>query len=108
MRNICGAKWSFSDTIAINAIHDLSVFYFNQGRIKEAGAILQRALEGKEKVLRPDYTLTLDIVYNLGTLYINQGKLEEAEELLQRALEGKKKVLGPDHISTLNSQLCQS
>lgn len=56
----------------------------------------ERALQGKEKTLRVEYTSTLDIVNNLGSLYRDQGKLEKAEEMYGRALQGYKKALGVD------------
>ncbi|KAK3947359.1 hypothetical protein QBC32DRAFT_328628 [Pseudoneurospora amorphoporcata] len=74
-----------------------------QSRLKEAETMYQRALEGYEKALGPDYTSTLDTVHNLGLLYQTQGRLMEAEAMYQRALEGKEKALGPDHTSTLNT-----
>jgi hypothetical protein len=41
----------------------------------------QRALQGKEKALGLEHTLTLDTVNNLGALYKNQGKLSKAEKM---------------------------
>ena len=63
--------------------------------------MLQRALDGYEKALGPDHTLTLGTVNNLGNLYSDQGRLKEAEAMYRRALEGYEKALGPDHTSTL-------
>lgn len=62
----------------------------------------QRKLEGCEKALERDHTLTLDTVNNLGNLYAYQVRLMEAKSMYQRALEGKKKALRQDHISTLD------
>jgi hypothetical protein len=59
-----------------------------------------RALEGCEKALGPDHTLTLDTVYNLGTLYKNQGKLVEAEAMYIRALQGYENALGLELVSS--------
>ena len=73
----------------------------NQGKVTEAEAMYQRALEGKEKSWGSEYTPTLDTVNNLGNLYANQGKMAEAEAMFRRALEGKEKKWGPDHTSTL-------
>ncbi|KAI3322928.1 hypothetical protein HD806DRAFT_544998 [Xylariaceae sp. AK1471] len=81
----------------------LGYLYSNQGKLKEAGEMYQRALRGCEKTLGPDHTSTLDIVNNLGNLYSHQGKLKEAEEMYQRALRGKEKALGLDHTSTLET-----
>ncbi|KAI0402570.1 kinesin light chain [Xylaria palmicola] len=80
---------------------NLGNLYSNQGKLKEAEEMYQRALQGDEKALGPDHTSTLDTVNNLGNLYSDQGKLKEAEEMYKRALQGKEKALGPDHTSTL-------
>ncbi|KAJ5186104.1 protein kinase subdomain-containing protein [Penicillium cf. griseofulvum] len=77
--------------------------YSDQGKLKEAEKMYQRALAGYKKSLGPDHTSTLNTVNNLGLLYSRQGKLKEAEELYQRALAGREKALGPDHTSTLNT-----
>ncbi|KAK3946688.1 hypothetical protein QBC32DRAFT_128302 [Pseudoneurospora amorphoporcata] len=96
-------KWNIEDITISHATHSLGNLYSDQGRLKEAEAMYQRALEGKEKALGPDHTSTLDTVHNLGNLYSDQGRLKEAETIYQRALEGKKKALGPDHTSTLDT-----
>ena len=103
MGEICGAEWNFDDTITTDAIHMLGHLYADQGRLKEAEAMYQRALEGYEKALGPDHTSTLNTVNNLGRLYADQGRLKEAEAMYQRALEGYEKALGPDHTSTLTT-----
>lgn len=60
------------------AFDGLGYLYFDQGRLKEAEEMYQRALAGCEKALGPDHTFTLNIVNNLGNLYNSQGKLKEA------------------------------
>ena len=47
----------------------LGNLYLDQGRQKEAEVMYQRALEGFEKVLRPDHILTFNTVNSLGNLY---------------------------------------
>ncbi|GFF61695.1 hypothetical protein IFM51744_10766 [Aspergillus udagawae] len=85
------------------AFDSLGNLYLNQGKLKEAEEMHQRALAGKEKAVGPDHTSTLDTVNNLGNLYSDQGKLKEAEEMYQRALAGYEKALGPGHTSTLDT-----
>jgi tetratricopeptide (TPR) repeat protein len=82
------------------AFYGLGNLYQNQGRLKEAEEMFQRALAGYKKALGPDHTFTLDSVLCLGNLYQNQGKLKEAEEMYQRALAGYEKALGPNHHKT--------
>ncbi|PVH90016.1 hypothetical protein DL98DRAFT_380525, partial [Cadophora sp. DSE1049] len=89
-------------------VNNLSSLYYSQGKLLvKAEQILQRALQGKEKALGPNYTSTLDTVNNLGNLYIYQGRLVEAEQIYQRALQGYEKTIGPDHSKseTLRDQL---
>ncbi|OHE90417.1 hypothetical protein CORC01_14294 [Colletotrichum orchidophilum] len=81
--------------------HALRNLFSDQGRLKEAEAMYDRALQGYEKALGPDHTSTLDLVHCLGLLYSGQGRLKEAEAMYERALQGKEKALGPGHTSTL-------
>jgi tetratricopeptide (TPR) repeat protein len=89
--------------VVLDATHWLGYLYANQGKLKEAEEMYQRALKGYEKALGRDHTSTLDTVNNLGNLYSDQGKLEEAEEMYQRALKGYERALGRDHTSTLGT-----
>jgi tetratricopeptide (TPR) repeat protein len=86
-------KWAFGT---------LGSLFRHHLKLDEAEKMYQRALQGYEKALGLDNTLTLKAVNNLGILYNDQGKLDEAERMLQRALQGFEKVLGPDHMSTLH------
>jgi tetratricopeptide (TPR) repeat protein len=79
------------------AIHNLGLLYWNQGKLDKAEEMYERALQGKEKALGRDHTSTLDTVNNLGILYKDQGKLDKAEEMYQRALEGYEERFGLDH-----------
>ena len=69
----------------------------------EAEEMYIRALQGYEKVMGLEHTLTLNTVNNLGTLYRKQGKMVEAEQMYIRALQGYEKVWGPEHTSTLRT-----
>jgi tetratricopeptide (TPR) repeat protein len=84
-------------------LHSLGDLYSDLRRLNEAEKMYQRALQGYEKTLGPDNTLTLDTVNNLGLLYADLGRLKEAEKMYQRALQGCEKALGPDHTSTLQT-----
>ncbi|KAL4759686.1 uncharacterized protein BDW70DRAFT_161387 [Aspergillus foveolatus] len=96
-------NWPDDKIAVLRAFHGLGNLYANQGKLKEAEEMYQRALAGRERTLGPDHTLTLDTVNNLGNLYSDQGKLKAAEEMYQRALAGREKALGPDHTSTLET-----
>ncbi len=99
---ICSSEWSVEKAL-MDAMSMLGILYRSQGRLAEAEAMYQRALQGKEKALGQDHTSTLDTVNNLGVLYRSQGRLAEAEAMYQRALQGYEKALGQDHTSTLNT-----
>ncbi|MCJ1359457.1 MAG: hypothetical protein MMC33_009459 [Icmadophila ericetorum] len=90
-------------TSTLYTIYNLAILYKNQGRLAEAEAMYNRALEGKEKALGREHTSTLDTVNNLAALYSVQGRLAEAEDMFNRALEGKEKALGREHTSTLTT-----
>jgi tetratricopeptide (TPR) repeat protein len=96
-------------TSTLRAVHNLGVFYSDQGKMKEAEEMYLRALMGKEKAWGPDHTSTLDTVNNLGLLYHQQGNMEEAEKMYLRALQWKEEVWGSNHSSTLRTVdlLCQ-
>lgn len=76
------------------------------GKLREAFAQIQRALEIREKVLgkdHPEVATTLDTV---AFFYFSMGDYVKCESLLQRALEIKEKKLEPNHpdiAQTLNS-----
>ncbi|KAJ5955971.1 hypothetical protein N7501_010250 [Penicillium viridicatum] len=96
-------QYSADNLSILGGFHGLGNLYIDQGKLKEAEEMYQRALVGREKALGPDHISTLNTVNNLGILYRDQGKLKEAEEMYQGALAGYEKALGPDHISTLNT-----
>ncbi|KAL9051657.1 MAG: hypothetical protein Q9162_005866 [Coniocarpon cinnabarinum] len=83
-------------TSIFDTFNEQGIFYAGFGKYKEAEAMYQRALQGKEKAWGPEHTSTLDTVNNLGILYRDQGKLAKAEEMYQRALAGKEKALGSE------------
>lgn len=90
----------------------LGLLYSNQGKLREAKEMYNWALEGKEKSLGRDHTLTLATVSNLGNLYRDQGKLKEAEAMYNQALEGFQSALGLTHpksyIAMRNLELLQA
>ncbi|KAJ5623136.1 protein kinase subdomain-containing protein [Penicillium lividum] len=97
------SQLSVENVASLGGLSGLGSLYKDQGKLKEAEEIYQRALAGFEKVLGPGHISTLNTVNNLGNLYYDQGKPKEAEEMYQRALAGYEKTLGPDHTSTLNT-----
>ncbi|KAF7503766.1 hypothetical protein GJ744_003308 [Endocarpon pusillum] len=82
-------------------LHNLGILYSDQGKLAEAEAMYNRALQGKEEALGPKHLSTLHTVNNLGLLYADQGKLADAEAMCNRGLQGFEEALGLRHISTL-------
>ncbi|KAF1936942.1 hypothetical protein EJ02DRAFT_357955 [Clathrospora elynae] len=82
----------------LGAIHQLGNLYKDQGKLREAEQMYERALRGREEALGPSHTSTLSTVNNLGSLYADQGKLREAEQMYERALQGYKEALGEDGV----------
>jgi tetratricopeptide (TPR) repeat protein len=61
----------------------------------------QQALQGYEKALGSDHTLTLTLLNCLATLRKGQGKLDKTKKMYQQALQRFEKALGLDYTSTL-------
>ncbi|KAJ0348322.1 hypothetical protein COL154_013762, partial [Colletotrichum chrysophilum] len=78
-------------TSTLATVGNLGNLYKDQGRLKEAEAMYERALQGKEKALGPDHTSTLATVGNLGNLYSDQGRLKEAEAMHDLTDQNKSK-----------------
>jgi tetratricopeptide (TPR) repeat protein len=67
-------QYSVDKFSILGGFHRLGILYSDQGKLKEAEEMYQRALAGYEKALGPDHTSTLNKVNNLGNLYSDQGK----------------------------------
>jgi tetratricopeptide (TPR) repeat protein len=78
--------------------HNLGDLYADQGRLKEAEAMYERALQGYEKALGKDGIQAsvpfLNTVTNLGHLYVATQRKTKAKECYERALTGVRKVFG--------------
>ena len=74
-----------------------------QGQLKDAEALLRRALEAREHTLGADHPDTLLSVNNLANCLNAGGLLKDAEALFRRALEAREHTLGADHPDTLLS-----
>ena len=72
-----------------------------QGKYEEAEAMHRRALEAKEKVLRPERPHTLISANNLAFLFHRQQHYPAALELYQRAYSGYVKALGARNPTTI-------
>jgi tetratricopeptide (TPR) repeat protein len=72
----------------------------NLGRLDEASQLLERALQGRERIPNNDSEIneTLEL---LGAVRQDQGDLQAAWELNEQALASWERLLGPDHPQTL-------
>lgn len=69
--------------------NDLAMDMHRQGRLKEAAALLEKALASNERQPGGKYdNLTFIICLNLACVYSDQNRQEEAKALNRRALEG--------------------
>ncbi|KFA81334.1 hypothetical protein S40288_08305 [Stachybotrys chartarum IBT 40288] len=91
------------DTIGEWCFYNFGFLYADQGQLKKAEEMYNRALKDYEKAWGSEHISTLETVNSLGNLYAGQGRLKEAEDMYNRALEGKEKVRGPEHTSTLHT-----
>jgi tetratricopeptide (TPR) repeat protein len=86
------------DAEAAVDLNSLGNFYADQGRLQEAEAMYQRALDGYEKALGPTpvvtYIPSLNTLENLADLYMELGRTKEAWPYYQRVQIGVEAVLG--------------
>ena len=61
------------------------------------GALFERALDIRERILGPDHPDTAISLNDLGLLHWAQGELDAAKPLFERTLTIRERGLGPDH-----------
>ncbi|HEY1468463.1 MAG TPA: serine/threonine-protein kinase [Candidatus Acidoferrum sp.] len=77
--------------------------YTSLGLYPKGGALLQSAVETKERVLGPNSPKTLLSMSNLAWNLQRQGHYVEAEKLGREALAGQTRLLGPEDKDTLRT-----
>jgi hypothetical protein len=70
----------------LNTVYGLGLLYKAQGKGKEAVVLIERAMNGYEKVFGPDYRWTIEAASNLVDLYQEEGRIEEANPISIRYL----------------------
>jgi CHAT domain-containing protein/Tfp pilus assembly protein PilF len=85
------------------ALNNLGALYKKKGDYAQAESMLRRALEIREKRLKPDDPAIAQSQNNLASLYADQGDQDRAAQLHQRVLEIRKKTLGPEDVLTAQS-----
>ncbi|MCH8165095.1 MAG: tetratricopeptide repeat protein [Planctomycetes bacterium] len=75
--------------------------YLNQGHLRNAEPLYDRALEINRRILGEDHAETLVTLTQLANLYTSTDRYSQAEVLYQAALEGLQRVIGDEHSWTL-------
>src|SRR5262245_11976534 len=80
-----------------------AVNLFGAGKYDEALILFERALEIREKALRPDHPDVVESINGLAILRASKGEYSKAEPLFQHVLAVREKSLGPEDLSVANS-----
>ncbi|KAK3307661.1 uncharacterized protein B0T15DRAFT_185238 [Chaetomium strumarium] len=78
----------------VTGVYDLALLYKNQRRTGEAGPLMERAVEGYERLWGREDERTLDALFQLGQLCAVHGDLRRAESLFQEVVRGRERVYG--------------
>ncbi|KFA81553.1 hypothetical protein S40288_11637 [Stachybotrys chartarum IBT 40288] len=94
--------WGPEHTSMLSIVNNLGLLYADQGRLKKAEDMYNRALQGYGKALRvpmvDTYPPALNTMENLGDLLQLVGRPEEALEYYLRAEGGVRLVYGSERI----------
>ena len=91
------------DNETLTFMNNLALIYLDQGKLGEAGALQEEAVQKHKQILGPNNPRTLMCMHNLAGIYLTQRKLEEAATLEEKAMQKRRQVLGNDHPHTLTS-----
>jgi len=87
--------------LTLDTVYNLGILYMNQGKLAKAEKMYQRALQGYEKALGIEDTITyipaLNTTWCLSSLFELQADLGKARMMYSKALAGYKKVLEHHH-----------
>lgn len=84
-------------------IYDMGVVYEHLGLYPRANALLQQALDIRQRVLGPEDPETLKSMNMLANVLMEEGRYPEAENLHRQCLDIRRRILGPEHPETLKS-----
>jgi tetratricopeptide (TPR) repeat protein len=87
-------------------MNNLGMSYKEEGRLREAIALLEPVVEKSKAMLGPDHPDTLGSMNGLAHAYYQVGRWREAIALLEPVVEKRKAKFGPDHPDTLGSMNC--
>ena len=81
----------------------IAQFLFNDGKLKDAERLLERAGQILQALLGTEHPGTLTSMNDLAWTYRGQGRLQEAADLQERVLEATRRTQGEEHPDTLPS-----
>ncbi|MBL8946495.1 MAG: tetratricopeptide repeat protein, partial [Myxococcales bacterium] len=86
------------DPIVASKLHfNVSVVLQEQGRLPEARARLEQALEIREQILGPEHPTTMNARVELANIRVLEGDVAGGRADLERALAAYERAFGPDH-----------
>jgi CHAT domain-containing protein len=86
-----------------DSLHNLAIFYANQGMYGRAEPLHTRALAIREELLGTNHPDIADSLHNLAILAMDQGMYGRAGPLLERALAMQEATLGRKHPNVATS-----
>lgn len=94
--------WQSSPLKVYNTLLELGSIYQGQGKLADAEATYEEALQGLVELLGDANPSVLVARNNLGQIYEQAGLYDKAEPLLKETLAKMESILGEDHVNTLN------
>ena len=88
------------------SFNNLGLLYNDQGKLKEAKEMYQRALKGKEKALGPEHTSTMKIAGNLRRLHERRVAISLKRMRAVSLLNDNTQYIRRERYSLINLHLC--
>jgi tetratricopeptide (TPR) repeat protein len=85
----------------LTGMNNLAIMYRDEGKLKQAEALLGRVLEVYKRTLGERHPYTLFAMHNLGDVYRSEGKYDQGAILIRKVLDEKRRTLGNEHSDTL-------
>jgi len=89
--------------IQARMMNTMGMVYMNLGLYERSSALLEKALELRQKTHGENHPEVAESCYSLSRLYLEQARYAEAESLVKRSLDIRKEVLGMENSLTADS-----
>jgi len=96
--------WQAIPLNVYNTLLELGSIYQAQGKLADAEATYEEALQGLVELFGDAHPSSLVASNNLGQIYEQSGLYDLAEPILKETLKKMERILGEDHVNTLNSR----